>query len=97
MSPGSKATDRPWLEGNDEPAPPACIACLEAQVAARRHPCAEEVRRLRAVLGAAQRRELARLVAAYALGVEAVHALLRSLRVRSGVAPSASIGFGGAR
>ena len=73
MSPGEKvlsrrATGWPWLSCNDRPGPPACVGRLAAAVERGDLDPAEAVRRLRAVLGAAEGRVLDYLKAVHDLG-----------------------------
>lgn len=56
----------PWLDCGGRPAPPACIARLEAQVARGALAPAEAVRRLHCAHNAALSRAVAHLAAAYA-------------------------------
>ena len=72
-TPGAKvlakrATGWPWLACNDKAAPAPCVARVEAQVAQGNLSPSEGVRRLRAALGASQRRCLEYLKAVHDLG-----------------------------
>ena len=73
MSAGEKvlarrATGWPWLACHDRGPPAPCVARVEAQVTEGSLAPAEGVRRLRAALGASQRRSLAFLQAVHDLG-----------------------------